>query len=100
MTDSSRSQQLPLAYTMAAVATGVNLNTTGVVNPQSAITAVEAPAPQVVGSLLLLGEFASPVDNQNTSGTDPIHACQKKKILPVVSTRSFSCRQQSVMRKL
>ena len=31
---------------------------------------MEGPAPQVVGSLLLLGEFASPVDNQNTSGTD------------------------------
>ena len=30
----------------------------------------EGSAPQVVGSLLLLGEFASPVDNQNTSGTD------------------------------
>ena len=55
---------------MTAVATGVNLDTTGVVNQQCAITAVEAPAPQVVGSLLLLGEFASPVDNQNTSGTD------------------------------
>ena len=34
------SQRLPLPYTMTAVATGVNLETTGVVNPQCDITAV------------------------------------------------------------
>ena len=50
---------------MAAVTTGASLDTTGFVNPECLVTAVEAYAPQVVGSLLLpLDESAAPVYNQ------------------------------------
>ena len=48
---------------MVAVATGVSLDTTGVVSPRCSTTAVEAPGPQVDGSTSLLDEFAAPVCN-------------------------------------
>ena len=50
---------------MTTVTTGVNLDITCLVNPQFSITAVEASAPQVVGSSLPPFEkFAVPVYNQ------------------------------------
>ena len=49
---------------MAAVTTGVNFDTTGLVNPHCSITAVEASAPHVVDSLSPLDEFTTPVYNQ------------------------------------
>ena len=58
------SQQLPPAHTKAAVTIGASLDTTGSVNPPCLITAVEASAPQVVGSVLPLYESAAPVCNQ------------------------------------
>ena len=45
------SQQLHPAYTVTTVIPDVNFDTTGLVNPQFSITAVEASASQVVGSL-------------------------------------------------
>ena len=56
------SQQLP--STMTTVTTGVNLDTTGLVNLQISFTAVEASAPQVFGSHPPLEEFAAPVYDQ------------------------------------
>ena len=61
MTRAVPSQQLPRAYTMTTVTTDVNFD---MVNPQFPITAVEASAPQVVGSLPLLEEFASHMYNR------------------------------------
>ena len=49
---------------MAAVNTGVNLDTTGVVNPRCFITAVETSAPQIDGSFSPLDESAAPVYNK------------------------------------
>ena len=57
-------QQLPPAYTMTAVDTDVNFDTTGLVHPQFSFTAVEAFSPQVVGSLPPLDKFVAPVYNQ------------------------------------
>ena len=54
-------QQLLLAYIMAAVTTGVILDITALVKSQFSITVVEASAQQVVGSL---EEYATPVYNQ------------------------------------
>ena len=45
------SQQLLFVYTTTTVITDVNLDIIGLVYPQFSITAVEASAPQVVGSL-------------------------------------------------
>ena len=53
------SQQLRPAYTAATVATGVNLDVTGMVYPQFSSTAVEGSASQVVGSLPLGEVFAA-----------------------------------------
>ena len=64
MTYAASSQQLPPAYTMTTVAADVNFDITGLVNPQYSITAVEASAPQVVGSLPPSEEFDAPVYNQ------------------------------------
>lgn len=52
-------QQLPPAYTLAAVTTGVYLDITGSVNPQFSISAVESSAPQGVDSLPSLEEGAA-----------------------------------------
>ena len=52
------------ACTMAAVTTGVSLDTSGLANPQFPFTAVGASAPQVVDSLSPLDEFAAHVYNQ------------------------------------
>ena len=49
---------------MEDVTTGVSSDTTRLVNPLCAITAVEASAPQVVGSLPPLDEFAAPVHQE------------------------------------
>ena len=57
-------QQLPPAYTMTAVTTGVNLDITGLVYPQFSSSAVEPFSPQVVGSLPPPEEFDAPVYNQ------------------------------------
>ena len=51
MTYAVSCQQIPLAYTMTAVNTDVNFDTTDLVHPQISVTAVEAFSPQVVGSL-------------------------------------------------
>ena len=64
VTCAAPSQQSLPAYTMAAVTTGVNLDIAGLVKPQFSITAVEASAPKVIGSLPPLEEFAAPVYNQ------------------------------------
>ena len=61
---SAPSQQFPPAYTMAAVTTGVNLDTTDLVNPQCSVTAVEDSAPQAIHSRSPSDEFAAPVYNQ------------------------------------
>ena len=58
---STPSQQLPPAFTMAAVSTGVNLDTAGLVNPRCSITAVEASAQQDDGSISSLDEFTARV---------------------------------------
>ena len=58
------SQQLRPAYTAATVATGVNLDVTGMVYPHFSSTAVEGSASQVVGSLPLGEVFAAPVFHQ------------------------------------
>ena len=58
------SQQLPPVYTTTTVTTDVNLDIVGLVNPQFSITAVEASAPQVVGSLPSYEEFDPPMYNQ------------------------------------
>ena len=58
------SEQFSPACTVTAVATGVNLDSTGLVNPQCAIAAVEASAPQIVSSVSHLEEFDAPVYNQ------------------------------------
>ena len=58
------SQQLPLAYTMTTVTADVSFDITGLVNPHFSITAVEASAPQAVGSLPPLEEFDAPVYKQ------------------------------------
>ena len=63
-TCSAPSQQFPPAYTMAAVTTGVNLDTTDLVNPQCSVTAVEDSAPQAIDSCSPSDEFAAPVYNQ------------------------------------
>ena len=55
------SQQFHPAYTMTTVTTDVNFDITGLVNSQFSITAVEASAPQVIGSLPPLEEFDAPV---------------------------------------
>ena len=52
------------AYTMATVTTDVSLDLTGLANPQCPIIAVEATAPQVVGSPPSLDESAAPICNQ------------------------------------
>ena len=57
-------QQLRPAYTAATVATGVNLDVTGMVCPLFPSTAVEGSASQVFGSLPLGEEIAAPVFNQ------------------------------------
>ena len=57
-------QQLPPVYTTTTVTTDVNLDFTGLVNPQFSIAAVEASAPQVVCSLPPLEEFDAPMYNQ------------------------------------
>ena len=59
-------QLLPPAYTMAAVTTGVSLDTTGLVNPPCPITVVEASLSlsRVVSSLPPLGEFTAPVHQE------------------------------------
>ena len=70
MTYAVPSQQLPPAVTMTTVTADVNFDITGLVNQQFSITAVEAPAPQVVGSLPSLEEFDAPMYNKfmrNTS---------------------------------
>ena len=46
---------------MESVTTGVGVDTNGLVNAQSPITAVEASASQVIGSLPRLDESAAPV---------------------------------------
>ena len=51
MTYAVPSQQLPPACTMTPVTTDVNFDSTFFLNPQFSISAVEASAPQVVGSL-------------------------------------------------
>ena len=58
------SQQLPPTYTVTAVTTGVKLDTAVLVSPQFSGTAVEASAPQIVGSLPPFAEFTEPVYNQ------------------------------------
>ena len=58
------SQQLPSVYTTTTVTTDVNLDIPGLVNPQYSSAAVEASAPQVVGSLPPFEEFTAPVYNQ------------------------------------
>ena len=58
------SERFSPACAMTAVTTSVSSDTTGLVNPVCAVTAVEAPAPQIVKSLPLLDEFASLVYNQ------------------------------------
>ena len=63
VTFSTPNQQFP-AYTMAAVTTGVSVDTTGFVNPPCPITVVEAPASRVVSSLPPLGEFTAPVHQE------------------------------------
>ena len=62
VTYAAHSQQLPSI--IKAVATGVNLDMTGLVNPQFSIAGVEVSAPQAVGSLLPLQEFVAPMCNQ------------------------------------
>ena len=57
-------EQFSPACTTEAVTTGVTSDTTGLVNPLCAITAVEASAPQVVASLPPLDEFAAPVHQE------------------------------------
>ena len=57
------SQQLPPVFFTAAVATDVNFDITGLVSSQFSGAAVEASAPQVVGSLPLLEVFTEPVCN-------------------------------------
>ena len=64
MTYAAPSEQLHPAYTMTAVTTDVNFDITGLVNPQFSITAVEASAPKVDGSLPPLKKFDAPVYNQ------------------------------------
>ena len=56
--------QLPPTYTVKAVTNSVNLDITVLVSPQFSGTAVEASAPQVVGSLPPFAEFTEPVYNQ------------------------------------
>ena len=60
------SQQLPPVYTMTTVTTDVNLDIIGLVNPQFSSTAVEASAPQVVGSLPPLEEFDALVQPEHS----------------------------------
>ena len=60
---------------MAAVTTGVNLDTNGLVNSKCSVTTVEASAPQVVGSISPLEEFAAPVYDQ-------VHEEQVDRITP------------------
>ena len=62
VTYAAPSQQVPSI--IKAVATGVNLDMTGLVNPQFSITGVEVSAIQAVGSLLPLQEFVAPICNQ------------------------------------
>ena len=52
------------SHTTAIAGTDVNLDITGFVNPQFSSSAVETSAPQVIGSLPPLEEFAAPVYNQ------------------------------------
>ena len=61
VTYAAPSQQLPSI--IKAVATGVNLDMTGLVNPQFSIAGVEVSAPQAVGSLPHLQEFVAPMCN-------------------------------------
>ena len=58
------SQQLPSVFSTAAVATDVNLDISGLVNPQFSGTAVEASAPQAVVSVPPFEEFTEPVYSQ------------------------------------
>ena len=58
------SQQLLLVYITSNVTTDVNLDVTGLVNPQFSSTAAEGSAPQVVGSHPPFEEFTAPVYNQ------------------------------------
>ena len=69
VTYAAPSQQLPPAYTMTTVTTGVNLDITGLVKPQFSISAVEASAPQVVASL---GRVCCAREQPSPSGT---HRC-------------------------
>ena len=55
------SQQLPPVFTTTPVTTDINLDIIGLVNPHFSSTAVQASAPQVVGSLPPLEEFDAPV---------------------------------------
>ena len=61
---------------MAAVTTGVSLDTTGFVNPPCLITAVavvEASASRVVGSLPLLDEVATTVHQEQIAAEQIVH---------------------------
>ena len=63
VTFSTPNQQFP-AYTMAAVTTGVSLDTICLVNPPCPLAVVGASASRVVGSLPLLNEFTTPVHQE------------------------------------
>ena len=64
MTLATPSPQFTPAHTLAPVATGVSLDTTGLVNPQCPVKAVKASAPQVADSISSLGESTTPLHNQ------------------------------------
>ena len=67
---------------MEAVTTGVSSDTTGLANPPCALTAAEASAPHVVGSLLPLDEFAAHVHQEQIVAEQD--CVQRRFVEPVV----------------
>ena len=74
---------LPPAYTTTTDTTDDNFDTTGLGNPQSSITVVEACAPQVVGSLPPLDEFDALVAVMTTQHSVENPPVQEQVIVPI-----------------
>ena len=92
MTYFAPSQQLPPDYSMAAFTTGVSLDTTSLVNPRCVITAVEASAPQVVGSLPPLDEFPAHVHQEQIVAEQDL--VQRRSVEPIGMCQSCDPRAE------
>ena len=91
VTFATPSQQFPPAYTM---------DTTRLVNPRCRTTAVEDSAPQVVGSISDVDEFAAPVHQEQLvaeeAQTSVEIRTQVKQLLPITERIEKFCEEPAV----